>query len=158
TSSCGTSSCLSSTISKCVTEMLLLDEAKVSSVLRMDELIEAVEAGLIAFSAGRVEQPVRQIVKSHRGFFGTMPAGGPDVGLGAKLVTFYPDNGALGLHTHNALIALFHPETGEPLAVMDGRLITEMRTAAASAVATKLLARAYTHVLTLFWLGWASGA
>lgn len=133
--------------------MLLLDEAKVSSVLRMDELIEAVEAGLIAFSAGRVEQPVRQIVKSHRGFFGTMPAGGPDVGLGAKLVTFYPDNGALGLHTHNALIALFHPETGEPLAVMDGRLITEMRTAAASAVATRALAKSDAQVLAILGTG-----
>jgi len=63
------------------------------------------------------------------------------VGLGVKLVTFYPDNGALGLHTHMAVIALFRPETGEPLAIMDGRLITEMRTAAASAVATRALAR-----------------
>ena len=116
-----------------------LDEAAVRAVLRMDELIEAIEQALIAFSAGRVEQPVRQIVKSHDGFFATMPAGGPDIGLGAKLVTFYPDNAALGLHTHDALIALFRPETGEPLAVMDGRLITEMRTAAASAVATRAL-------------------
>jgi hypothetical protein len=59
--------------------------------------------------------------------------------LGAKLVTFYPGNA--GMPTHHAIIALFRPETGEPIALMDGRLITEMRTAAASAVATDLLAR-----------------
>jgi thiomorpholine-carboxylate dehydrogenase len=129
------------------------DEAAVRSVLRMDELIEAVEAALNEFSAGRVEQPVRQIVKSHAGFFGTMPAGGPGVGLGVKLVTFYPDNGALGLHTHMAVIALFRPETGEPLAIMDGRLITEMRTAAASAVATRALARPDAAALAILGTG-----
>jgi len=131
----------------------ILDEAAVRAVLRMDELIEAIEQALIAFSAGRVEQPVRQIVKSHDGFFGTMPAGGPGIGLGAKLVTFYPDNAGLGLHTHDALIALFRPETGEPLAVMDGRLITEMRTAAASAVATRALAKADAQVLAILGTG-----
>ena len=131
----------------------ILDEAAVRAVLRMDELIEAIEQALIAFSAGCVEQPVRQIVKSHDGFFGTMPAGGPGIGLGAKLVTFYPDNAGLGLHTHDALIALFRPETGEPLAVMDGRLITEMRTAAASAVATRALAKANAQVLAILGTG-----
>jgi ornithine cyclodeaminase/alanine dehydrogenase-like protein (mu-crystallin family) len=130
-----------------------LDEAAVAAVLRMDELIEAVEQALIAFSAGRVEQPVRQIVKSHDGFFGTMPAGGPEVGMGVKLVTLYPNNDALGLHTHNAVIALFRPETGEPLAIMDGRLITEMRTAAASAVATRALAKADAEVLAILGSG-----
>jgi len=131
----------------------ILDEAAVRAVLRMGELIEAIEQALIAFSAGRVEQPVRQIVKSHDGFFGTMPAGGPGIGLGAKLVTFYPDNAGLGLHTHDALIALFRPETGEPLAVMDGRLITEMRTAAASAVATRALGKADAQVLAILGTG-----
>ena len=130
-----------------------LDEAQVRAVLRMDELIDAVEEGLIAFSAGRVEQPVRQIVKSHLGFLGSMPAGGPDIGLGVKLVTFYPENGALGLHTHDALIALFRPETGEPLCVMDGRVITEMRTAAASAVATRALASPDAEVLAILGTG-----
>jgi ornithine cyclodeaminase/alanine dehydrogenase-like protein (mu-crystallin family) len=71
--------------------------------------------------------------------------------LGAKLVTFYPEN--KGIPTHHAMILLFRPETGEPLAVMDGRLITEMRTAAVSAVATKLLARDDTKVLTILGSG-----
>jgi len=60
--------------------------------------------------------------------------------MGAKLVTFFPGNAALAKHTHHAMIQLFRAETGEPLAVMDGRLITEMRTAAVSAVAVQSLA------------------
>ena len=78
--------------------------------------------------------------------FGSMPAYVPSSGaLGAKLVTFYPQNRDVA--THHAVIALFRPETGEPVCVMDGRLITEMRTAAASAVATDLLARRGAHRL-----------
>ena len=69
---------------------------------------------------------------------GIMPAVYGDI-MGAKLVNVYPDNAALGLPTHQAIIAIFRSDTGEPLAVMDGRLITELRTAAVSAVATRLL-------------------
>jgi ornithine cyclodeaminase/alanine dehydrogenase-like protein (mu-crystallin family) len=78
-----------------------------------------------------------------------MPAYGP--ALGAKLVTFYPHN--QGVHTHHATILLFRPETGEPLAIIDGRLITEMRTAAVSAVATERLARRETRVLAILGSG-----
>src|SRR3712207_8307776 len=118
-----------------------LDEARVRAVLRMEELIPAVERALVAFSAGRVAQAVRQMltVEPHGGFFGAMPAAG-EVGMGVKLVTFYPGNAERGLHTHLATILLFDHETGEPLAVMDGRLITETRTAAASAEAARALA------------------
>src|SRR5262249_54261464 len=87
-------------------------------------------------------QPERQVVQvePHGGHFAAMPAAGAEVGMGAKLVTFYPRNSERGLPTHMAMILLFRPETGEPLAIMDGRLITEMRTAAASAVATRAMA------------------
>ena len=120
----------------------------------MEELIPAMEQALIAFSAGRVAQPVRQMlaVEPHGGFFGAMPAAG-EVGMGVKLVTFYPGNAERGLHTHLAMILLFDPETGEPLAVMDGRLITEMRTAAASAVATRALAAPDAAVLAVLGTG-----
>src|SRR5918997_6340860 len=118
-----------------------LDEEQVRAVLRMEDLIPAMETALIEFSAGRVAQPVRQMlsVEPHGGYFGAMPAAG-SVGLGAKLVSFYPGNAAHGLATHAAIILLFRPETGEPLAIMDGRLITEMRTAAVSAVGNHLIA------------------
>jgi ornithine cyclodeaminase len=84
-----------------------------------------------------------------------MPAGvfGTQAALGAKLVTFFPGNAQRGIHTHNALIALFEPETGEPLAVMDGRYITEIRTGAASAVATRALARRDASTLAILGSG-----
>jgi thiomorpholine-carboxylate dehydrogenase len=68
-----------------------------------------------------------------------MPVIAGDV-MGVKTVTFFPGNAALGLPTHQAVITLLRRATGEPLAVLDGRLITEMRTAAVSAVALDALA------------------
>ena len=120
---------------------IFLDEEQVRKHLRMADLIPAMEKALIDFSAGKVTQPVRQVISVDPpgGFYGIMPALTPD-GLGQKIVTFYPPNAAKGIHTHMALIILNDRETGAPLAVMDGRLITEMRTAAVSAAATKLLA------------------
>jgi len=107
----------------------------------MADLIPAMEKALIDFSAGKVTQPLRSVitVDPPGGFFGMMPALTPE-GLGLKIVTFYPKNVERALPTHMATISLVDPETGAPLAVMDGRLITEMRTAAVSAVATNLLA------------------
>jgi len=75
---------------------------------------------------------------SPNGWFAVMPVIAGDV-MGVKTVTFYPGNGKLGLHTHMAVIELLNRATGEPLAVMDGRVITEMRTAAVSAVALDAL-------------------
>jgi len=106
------------------------------------------------FSAGRVQQPVRSIlaVPSHGGWFGVMPAVYGDV-MGAKMVTFYPRNADLQKHTHMAVIQLFRADTGEPLATMDGRLITEMRTAAVSAVAIDYLAHPQAKVLGILGSG-----
>ncbi len=134
--------------------LAFLDEEQVRAVLRMEDLIPAMETALVEFSSGRVAQPVRQMlsVEPHGGFFGAIPAAG-SVGLGAKLVSFYPGNAAYGLATHAAIILLFRPETGEPLAIMDGRLITEMRTAAVSAVATKLMAPKDARVLAILGSG-----
>ena len=131
---------------------MYLDEEKVRSLLRMEELIPAMANAMRDLSAGKVEQPVRLVlpVAEHQGFFGVMPAYGGGA-LGAKLVTFYPNNE--GIPTHHAMILLFRPETGEPLVTMDGRLITEMRTAAVSAVATDLLARREVGVLALLGSG-----
>jgi alanine dehydrogenase len=130
----------------------VIDEEEVRGLLRMEELIPAMAGALRDLSAGKVQQPMRGVlpVAEHNGFLGVMPAfsGGA---LGAKLVTFYPDN--TGVHTHHAMILLFRPETGEPLVTMDGRLITEMRTAAVSAVATDALARKAVSVLAILGSG-----
>ena len=133
---------------------LFLNEEQVRKHLRMSELIPAMEKALIDFSAGRVTQPVRSIISIDPpgGFLGLMPALTPDA-LGLKAVTFYPLNAQRGIPTHMATIFLVDPQTGMPLAIMDGRLITEMRTAAVSAAATKLLASSDAKVLAILGSG-----
>jgi thiomorpholine-carboxylate dehydrogenase len=120
----------------------------------MADLIPAMEKALIDFSEGKVTQPVRSVIKVDPpgGFLGLMPASTPG-GLGLKAVTFYPSNAERGIPTHMATIFLVDPETGTPLAIMDGRLITEMRTAAVSAVATKLLAAPDSKILAILGSG-----
>src|SRR6266478_2883460 len=120
----------------------------------MVDLIPAMEKALIDFSSGKVTQPVRSVIKVDPpgGFYGMMPALTPE-GLGQKIVTFYPPNAERGIATHMAIILLNDPQTGAPLAVMDGRLITEMRTAAVSAAATKLLAPRDAKVLAILGSG-----
>jgi ornithine cyclodeaminase/alanine dehydrogenase-like protein (mu-crystallin family) len=122
-------------------KLLFLNEDQVRATLSYDELIPAIRQALVDFSAGRAVQPVRTVmsVAGHGGWFAVMPAVYGEV-MGAKMVTFYPGNVTLEKHTHMATIQLFRSDTGEPLAVMDGRLITEMRTAAVSAVAVDRLA------------------
>ena len=134
--------------------MLYLDEEEIRALLRWDELIPAMEKALIEFSLGRVVQPVRNMltVEEGRRYLGIMPAVAHEA-MGAKLVSFYPGNEGTGRATHHAMILLFRPDTGEPLAVMDGRLITEMRTAAVSAAVTKYLAAPDTRVLALLGSG-----
>jgi len=132
-----------------------LSEGDIRAVLEPGELIGAMEAALAAFSSGEVVQPVRTALEiGDRSFFAVMPAlyAGQSV-LGSKLVTVMPANAERGLHTHLAAIALFDPVTGELLAVMDGRYITEVRTAAASAVSARYLAREDARVLGILGSG-----
>src|SRR4051794_2719723 len=129
--------------------MEYFDEEKVRRHLRVDDLIPAMRSVLAEFSAGNWQQPLRGVLGQHGGFFGVMPASGESMGI--KMVTFYPGN--TELPTHMAVIALFDPKTGEPLALMDGRYITEMRTAAVSAVATDALAAPGAKVLALLGAG-----
>jgi len=130
---------------------MFLDDEAVRRLLRMEDVIAAMAPALAEFSSGNVVQPVRSVVAvaEHGGFLGVMPAYAGS--LGVKLVTFYPGN--TDIPTHLATIMLFKPETGEPLVTMDGTLITEMRTAAASAVATGCLAREDASVLAILGSG-----
>jgi thiomorpholine-carboxylate dehydrogenase len=133
---------------------MYLDEDSIRALLRWDQLIATMEEALAGFSLGRVLQPVRNMLTIEEGkrYLGIMPAVAEDA-MGAKLVSFYPGNAGIGVPTHSAMILLFNPETGEPLAVMDGGLITEMRTAAVSAAATKRLAAPDSRVLALLGSG-----
>jgi ornithine cyclodeaminase/alanine dehydrogenase-like protein (mu-crystallin family) len=118
---------------------MYISEQEVRDVLTYEALIPAIRQALIDYSAGLVDQPPRLIQRAgnadgvKNGWFAVMPVIAGDV-MAVKTVTFYPCNDELGLHTHMAIVELLRRATGEPLALMDGRLITEMRTAAVSAV------------------------
>ena len=135
---------------------LLLSEEDVRIVLSMDDLIAAMRPALEQFSVRAVQQPLRTVLEVglQKAAFAVMPAliAEPPA-LGAKLVTVFASNAGAGLPTHLATILLFDSMTGELMAIMDGRYITEARTAAVSAVATELLAREDAAVLAVIGSG-----
>jgi ornithine cyclodeaminase len=133
----------------------LLTSENVAALLSMDELIDAMDAALRQFSTGGVDQPIRTVLPiGEKKVFGVMPAHirAPSV-VGAKLVSVFGVNAALDLPTHLATILLFSPNTGALVAVMDGRVITEMRTAAVSAVSARELARDEAQTLAIIGSG-----
>jgi thiomorpholine-carboxylate dehydrogenase len=134
--------------------MRFFAEADVRRLLHWKPLIDAMETALAEFSSGKVIQPVRNMITIEEGkrYLGIMPAVG-EKAMGLKLVSFYPGNAGTAVPTHLGLIILSRPDTGEPLAVMDGRLITEMRTAAVSAAVTRCVAAERTPVLALLGSG-----
>ena len=135
---------------------LFLDEPAVRARLRMPALIEAMQCALVEFSASRVVQPVRTVLKygEEHALFGLMPTYIPSLpALGAKLVTVCHANAARGLGTHQALIVMLDPATGIAIAILDGRYVTAMRTAAVSAVSTRHLARADAKILGIIGSG-----
>lgn len=133
----------------------LLTSADVATLLSMDELIDAMDAALRQFSTGAVDQPIRTVLPiGEKKVFGVMPAHLRASGvLGAKLVSVFGVNAALDLPTHLATILLFSPNTGALVAVLDGRVITEMRTAAVSAVSARELARDEAQTLAIIGSG-----
>ncbi|TAK11558.1 MAG: ornithine cyclodeaminase family protein [Acidobacteria bacterium] len=134
----------------------LLTEADVRAALKMPALIDAMDGALTAFSAGRVTQPVRTVLEvgAEKNYFGVMPASIDDEqAVGAKLVTVYHGNHARGLASHQALIVLLNHATGELVALLDGRYITEARTAAVSAVSVRHLANKDASVLAILGSG-----
>jgi alanine dehydrogenase len=139
---------------------LWLSESDVRAVLQPAELVDAIAAALASLSSGRVVHPVRTAFEiGDRCFFALMPAFDRTQGiLGAKLVSVVPPNAARGLPTHLAAISLFDPATGELAAVVDGRYITEVRTAAASAVSVRHLARPGSRVLAILGSGVQAGS
>ncbi len=133
--------------------MIFLSEAEVHELLDLDELVDALAAAHRDLSAGDASMPPRiaAMVQERQALLGVMPAYLPSAGLACKLVTLFPQN--IDRHTHQAVIVVFDPENGTPLAVMDGRYITATRTAAGSALATRLLAREDAEVLALLGTG-----
>jgi ornithine cyclodeaminase/alanine dehydrogenase-like protein (mu-crystallin family) len=128
-------------------------EEQISGVLEWAPLIDVMENALISLSAGEVEQPVRQMVPvpGRDAIIAAMPAVGE--AMAVKVVTLFHENAGTGLPTHQAVIMVFDVTNGTPLAVMDGRLITEMRTASASAAAVRALAVETPEVVTIMGSG-----
>ncbi|MFL5799099.1 MAG: ornithine cyclodeaminase family protein [Actinomycetota bacterium] len=136
--------------------MLILTRAEVEELLDPDELIEALAPAMVDLSAGVASMPPRvgAMVPDRDGMLGAMPAWLPAAGvLETKLVSVFPQNAGGHLPTHQALIVAFDPETGSPAALLDGTAITAQRTAAGSALATRLLARPDAHVLAVLGTG-----
>lgn len=129
------------------------NEEQIAGVLEWGPLIDAMERALVSLSADEVEQPVRQMVPvpGRDAIIAAMPAVGE--AMAVKVVTLYNENAGTGVPTHQAVIMVFDIANGTPLAVMDGRLITEMRTAAASAAAARALAVESPEVLTIMGSG-----
>jgi alanine dehydrogenase len=135
---------------------LLLREEDVRAVLGMPDLIAAMRLALVEYSSGRAHQPLRTVITAGDGqsFFASMPASlAEPSALGSKLVTVFASNHSRGLPSHLATIVLLDPETGALTALLDGRYITEARTAAVSAVSADALARPDAGVLALLGSG-----
>jgi ornithine cyclodeaminase len=135
---------------------LFLNENDVRATLPMADLIAAMRGALAQYSTGAAQQPLRTVldVGDAKAFFGVMPATLADPpAVGTKLVTVFASNRDAGLPSHLATIALLDPATGALLAIMDGRYITEARTAAVSAVSADLLARRDASVLAILGSG-----
>jgi alanine dehydrogenase len=137
--------------------MLVLSRHEVEELLDLDALLDALAAAHAELSAGKASiVPRVGAFAGDTGILGAMPAYVPSSGLGCKLVTLFPGN--RDRPTHQAIIALFEPINGTPAALMDGTYITAMRTAAAAALATRLLARPDARVLAILGTGVQSGS
>jgi ornithine cyclodeaminase len=138
------------------TPLLILTGKEVQDLLDLDAPVEAVAAAMADASAGRASMPQRiaALVPGRGGMLAAMPAFLPSAAaLTVKLVSLFPENAGSGIPTHQAVIVAFDPGTGTPVALMDGTYITATRTAAGSALATRLLSRADASVLAVLGAG-----
>lgn len=121
-----------------------LDRKSVAALLPMDDCITVMEQTFRSLAAGNTLQPLRSLMwlPDKSGILGMMPgyAKTPNI-LGIKVITIFHANGALGLPSHQGVVMLFDAKQGTPLLILDAAEITAIRTAATSALATKLLAR-----------------
>ena len=136
--------------------MLVVSAAEVRELLDLDALVEALAAAMADLSAGAAAAPARVAVPvpERDGLLAAMPGYVPSVrGLASKLVTLFPRNAGTAVPTHQALIAVFDPDNGLPLALLDGTEITAARTAAGSALSARLLAGLDASVLAILGTG-----
>jgi ornithine cyclodeaminase len=135
--------------------MRFIDREEVARRLTYEMCIPIVRDAMIAFSRGETKQLLRSIIPLIEGrLFGVMPgAMGENAAFGAKLISVFQNNFSRGMPSHQGLVILFDPESGAPVCVVDAVEITAIRTAAASAVATDVLARKNASHLALLGYG-----
>ena len=133
--------------------MIVLSQSEVRELLDLDALVDALASAHAELSAGKASLPPRiaALVQEQEGLLGVVPSYLPSAGLACKLVTLFPHN--RDRETHQAVICVFDPANGAPLALMDGTYVTATRTAAGSALATRLLSRTDARVLALLGTG-----
>lgn len=130
-------------------DVLVVPQRDVIELLDTDALIDRLADGFAALSGGQMNVPPRNMVPTEHGAVLAMPAWGPGLPVGVKLVSVFHGNHARGLPSHIAMIYLADADTGVPIAIMDGTHITTMRTAAAAALSTRLAARGDACVLAI---------
>jgi len=138
-------------------KILVLNNAAIEKLLDMSACIEVMEAALTALARNQAHNPLRMIVRppTAKGLLGLMPAYVEDerAFFGLKAIGVFHQNHVLGKDSHQGIVCLFDGETGEPLAFMNASAITAIRTAAVSAVATKVLARQDASILAIIGSG-----
>jgi len=137
--------------------VLVLNQQEVEELLDMEGCIEAMEGALAALARGEVDQPLRSVFSPAGGssLIGLMPAhrSGERALYSLKTVCVFPENPKRGLDAHQGTVSLFDGDTGELRAVMNASAVTAIRTAAVSAVATRLLARPEVRCLAILGAG-----
>lgn len=138
-------------------KILILDSRQIRELLPMRDCIELMADALSALARGEVFQPLRTIIRPPEalGLLGLMPAyrTGEHGAFGMKAICVFPGNPAIGKDAHQGAVMLFSRETGELIALMNASEITAIRTAAVSALATRLLAREDAHQLGIIGAG-----
>ena len=138
-------------------ETLILTQAQVRELLSMDACIDVVANGLCALARGDGQNPLRQGMRLQdgRGLLGTMPGflSGEEEALGLKVIAYMPGNHGTEWDAHQGLVVIFDPRNGVPRAILDAAEVTGIRTAAASGVATRALAREQSRTLAVIGAG-----
>src|SRR6187200_1293126 len=137
-------------------EPLFVNKEKIASLLPMEECIEVMEKMFRSLAAGECLQPLRNIMRlpDGSGVLGMMPGHAAKLGMmGIKVISVFHANSESGLPSHQGIVMLFDAKNGQPLMLFDALEITAIRTAAASAVATKLLSRKNSSTLAIIGSG-----
>jgi ornithine cyclodeaminase len=137
-------------------ELRVISGADLRQLLPYRDCVEVVDSAMREVSAGNVLMPLRQIMRlpTGQGALGLMPGYlGEPACFGIKVLSLFPGNPAVGLSSHLGLYMLFEAGNGRPLALMDASVLTAIRTAASSVVATRALARRESRVLAVIGTG-----